>query len=80
MDELVNAVMTHMVSLVPGSEWILYAGLYVLVNLSKRIPPPTDKYLYALWYGWESLMVFAWDSWGMKLQSRPLPARNDSGS
>jgi len=73
MDQYLSLALTWAKS----NPWTTFAVLYLLVNLSKRIPAPANPYLYVLWHAWESLMLLAGDSWGIKPQALPLPAKPD---
>ena len=44
---------------------------YVLLNLSRRIPPPKSPRMLALWKVFESCMVLGWERFGGPLKTLP---------
>jgi hypothetical protein len=50
------------------SPWVIGLACYLLLNVAKRMPPPSDPVLLSLWELAERFMFLGWDRWGGELK------------
>ena len=61
-------------SWVQANPMTVFLALYIGVNIAKRVPPPKNPTLFAIWDLFERLMFLSWEALPGKLK---LPIKSD---